>query len=382
MAKTAGNMEQVVYIGSRHAVGKEWNRKRYVFKQETPLYVPEAFARDLVATLDFCYARDVGRTVDEIFPAGGRLVFRRWGALGDLVMFRAATSAFLRGRKGYEIAIKCVDRFAEIFQADPLWEHVWTGEGRRPAGVYDSAFSFDQTAEQDHRGVHIHRAILFLERMTKQPARILQEDWIIPCPPSTEAWVDRWIADRRLDADNRVRPVIAVQVRGSGPMKSLPPAVVKRMIGRLAATADVILIEPIASIAKEYISSPNVHDFCHRDVLHTVELLRHVDLAVVMDSGPLWLAHAAPCPTLAILGPTRPEQRIALHPLYPHQCKAVCLNDLITCPPCFEAAQACSGRYSCMQGQPDWDKVLEAIMAGVASTLDGGSISLPVLSAT
>lgn len=365
------NHETVVYIGERESVEKRWAHKPYVFRHGKPVAVPEDFAAHLLSTYDYLDARRASQTLEENHPDGGRLLVRRWGALGDLIMFRAAMSAFIRSTDApYELILRTQVRFLSTFANDRLWAGV-TAAGRRVA-TFDAVVSFDQVAEQDHRGVEAHRLDLFLRAMTKRSITVGRDDWKLPIPPTARAWVDDFLRSKGIHPDDRTERLVGVQIRGSGPMKTLPLDVVFNLIGRIReAGHQVVLIEGDPMIAQKCAFDEGTHMMVGRDVLHGIALLESVDLAITMDSGPLWMAHVAACPTLVILGPTRPAQRIAYHPLYPHSARAVCLNDLLNCPACFEKAAACRLKFDCMRKQPDWSRALDVILEAAESILRG-----------
>ena len=374
------NLERVAYIGDRHETGREWMRRRYIFPFGKEVMVPQEFGEALLATPEFILSSQVGRPLEEIHEPGSTILCRRWGALGDLLMFRAAMSAFIRQHPFMPI-LRCQERFLELFKDDPLWKAVVPIGGSQ--GVqYDGVVSFDQVAEADHRGDHRHRAQLFLSAMSKHPIELTPADWRLPIPDVVGKWVERHLGNLGILEKQRNQPLIGVHVRGSGPMKSLPPNVAKNLIRMLLEIGDVMILEPEKKEAVRHLSiSDRVFEMTHRDVLHGIRLMEHLDLAIVMDSGPLWMAHCAGCPILAILGPTRPEQRISMHPGYPKHARAICLNDLIDCPACFESATACKGSYRCMQDQPDWSAALAEIVDQAGSMLSG-DIRLPVASNT
>jgi ADP-heptose:LPS heptosyltransferase len=79
-----------------------------------------------------------------------------------------------------------------------------------------------------------------------------------------------------------------------------------------------------------------------------------------MDSGMLWMAHAASCPVLVLLGPTREEERVSLHPLYPEKAKSISIAEMIGCQACFETQKFCKRNISCMKDFNE-DQLLETI---------------------
>lgn len=374
------NFDRIAYIGDRDAIGKEWNRRRYVFKWGKVLAVPDDFARLLLSSPNFIRESQVGRCMDESFPDGARLLMRRWGALGDLIIFRAACAGFIRTAEAhYEFILRLQTQYAHVFGHDDLWDGLVPIGTPSAAFSYDGVVPFDQVAEQDHGERTLHRLDLFLEAMSKRKIVITPEDWKIPIPEGTEIWVDRYLTERGLNVKQRDRPLVGVQIRGSTRAKTLPSDVMFKLIGELRDRGNqVILIENDQNVAERYLIDNDVYAMTGRDVLHGISLLGEVDLAITMDSGALWMAHVAACPTLVILGPTRPEQRINYHPLYPELARAVCLNDLIDCPPCFESGKQCGQKFTCMQKQPDWNRAIGVILNSASSILDVRRTKVPL----
>lgn len=372
------NRERIVYIGDRDKVRHEWKQQWYTFVHGKAVGVREDFASVLLATNRFVLEDEYGKPIIEVRPEGGTVLLRRWGALGDLLMFRTAVAAFVRTHPGFRPILRCQRRFVSAFAHDPLWSGGLVGHGEALPEV-DAAFTFDQVAEQDHRGEHAHRVVLFLRAMDPSIA-IEPEDWDFPIPPATKLWVERHLKARGLLPEQREAPLIAVQTRGSTTLKALPDAQGRRLIAKLTeAGYSVLLTEPGEGAAQALAGgNEDVYTLTGRDPLHMIEAMRHVNAAVVMDSGPLWMAHMANCPLVAILGPTRPAERVAAHPGYDRGlARAVCLNELIDCPACFEAAHACGGKFTCMTEQPDWDAALGMVVDEVRS-LVSGDVRLPV----
>jgi ADP-heptose:LPS heptosyltransferase len=373
------NRESLVYVGDRPGVGKEWKQRRYIFNYGQPVMVPDDFAKVLLKSGHFAREDELKRTVLANHPGGGTVLFRRWGAMGDLLMFRAAVSAFVRAHPEFNVALRCQERFVSLFTEDPLWAGIVPISSAAVTSFKsDGVAIFDQVAEVDHRGVKLHRCELFLKAMTHEKITITREDWLLPIPEAVGEWVHRHLAVRALLPHTRRKKLVAVQVRGSATLKTLPEAVMVQLIsGLLERGNDVILIESDRKVAEKFVLSDRVHTMTDRDALHGIAMLAYVDLAITMDSGALWMAHCAPARVLAILGPTRPEERITMHPDYPHGARAVKLNDIINCPACFEGAQKCAQKYTCMRNQPDWGVALNKIFDEASSML-AGDVRLPV----
>jgi hypothetical protein len=373
------NLERLVYIGDRDSVEIRETGRRWLFKYGKPVSVPADMAGRMLRNPDYQREAVFGRPIDEICPDGGRVLLRRYGALGDVIMLRAAASCFLRHRGGsYEFSVKTQSRHADVFDADTMWRSVMAIGEPAPAVEHDHVAAMGQVAEADHRGDWRHRVDLFLGAFTKEKLTIGPEDWQIPVPEETQSWVDTWLHDRKLLAEQRSRPLVGIQLRGSGRMKTLPPEAMNMLIERVVAAGhDVILIENDPRVTEKYEAIDGVYSMAGRDPLHCIAMMKRTDACVTMDSGALWMAHIAACPVAVILGPTKPEQRITYHPLYREgRARAACLNDIIGCPACFEAAKACGMKYSCIREQPDWGVAVEAVYSELKSVLEGGRVQL------
>ena len=77
-------------------------------------------------------------------------------------------------------------------------------------------------------------------------------------------------------------------------------------------------------------------------------LISNAKLVVSMDSSPIWVSHFTKTPIIAILGPSRPHERISLHPFYPDFVKAIELNNDLNCKSCFEQSKACNHMFDCL----------------------------------
>lgn len=371
------NRVQVVYLGNRETLLVAWGAKRYPFTRGEASWVPEDLAEKLCRTEDYVLAHEAGLPLDERFPGEAPVVVRRWGAVGDLLMFRAVCSAFLRAQPGRQLILRTDPIFAGLFAEDPLWMEVWTA--RKKTSL--PGMNFNQVAEADHRSTSPDsRIALFSRAMTNNPLELTAQDWELPIPDEAVRYVAGWMRAKGLA--ERTRPLVAVQRRGSGRMKSIPDEQIRELCEALGKFATVVLIERDPAKAAEI---PGVLTMTGRDPLHSIELLKHVDLCVCFDSGVLWMAHCAPCPVLCIMGPTRPEQRLTYHPYFPAGARAVCLNETVElkvkgggkktgCPACFERAEACSKTFACMQANPT---AVQRIVAAAEEMLGPVRVSLP-----
>ena len=85
---------------------------------------------------------------------------------------------------------------------------------------------------------------------------------------------------------------------------------------------------------------------------------------VSCDSSPLWISHYTCTPVVAMLGPSRPTERIVLHPLFPEGAVCIRLNEWIKCESCFEEAEVCEGTFKCLLNV-DTDRAVSEITENV-----------------
>lgn len=90
-------------------------------------------------------------------------------------------------------------------------------------------------------------------------------------------------------------------------------------------------------------------------------LISRADCVVSMDSAPLWISHYTKTPVIAILGPSRPQERICLHPLYPEGALAIETSKIVNCKPCYEKAKNCDQRIDCLKVYPE--KLLNSLLS-------------------
>lgn len=380
------NKTQIVYRGARPGVAKEFKGRRYTFMQGKAVYVPDEFAAILLKGGEFIRADDVEIPLVQRRPGGGRILIRRGGALGDLIILRAVAAAFQREHPTFRLGLRCQDRYYDVFRHDPTYLEV-SGAKHKEDFEYDFTISLDQVPEADHRGDCRHRAELF--RCAMDPKLELRvEDWDLPIPATTRKWVADWMTKRGLDRQRRSRPLIGVQLRGSHPIKSLPLETMKTLVTRLADIGDILIIEPSDRLVAPLLSDDRAHCMAGRDALHAVESMKYLDLVVCFDSSALWMAHCSRTPVLVMLGPTRPSERITMHPLYPSMARAICLNESykwpdgkVGCEPCFEQQTRCRMKASCLQERKDYPAVVERIAAEVGAMLTG-DVALPVVEMT
>jgi ADP-heptose:LPS heptosyltransferase len=205
--------------------------------------------------------------------------------------------------------------------------------------------NLDGCLEKDHdpnnKESVMHRVDIYFEKLNIP--RIGNVNWS-PFDLRTHLFERRFPMEYKL-------PKIGIQIKGSGPIKSLPFEYIKELSYYLANKYQVVLLDYDKNYGFE---GNNILNLCGKlNVYECVALLTKLDVCITMDSGMLWLAHSANCPVVTILASTRESERLTLHPLYPNKARSVDITKMIGCQPCFETRQYCKGRMRCMK---DFDK--------------------------
>lgn len=154
----------------------------------------------------------------------------------------------------------------------------------------------------------------------------------------------------KFDFDLDTDPYVIFQGKGSLLQKSLDNKVIGQLIR--AMNLDGIRVVYIGEVIEEFEDIDERMTkflFKTRGLLELFSWIARAKCLLCMDSGPLWISHFTRTPLVAILGPTRPEERISFHPLYPEGATAVQLNKEINCESCIERAEACGGKISCFR---------------------------------
>jgi len=141
---------------------------------------------------------------------------------------------------------------------------------------------------------------------------------------------------------------VVFQPKGSGKKKSLDDYTIKYIIDKFQnSTMNVVVIGE--GVERLVSSSQSVAIRGRQLPLPSLfSLIAKAKALVCMDSAPLWISHFTKTPVVALLGPSRPSERLTLHPLYPEGAVAVRLNEALGCESCFEMAKECEGRIDCL----------------------------------
>lgn len=266
-----------------------------------------------------------------------RIGFQRDFAMGDLIQLIPVVREFKKFYNVKEVEIYTSQDYYRLLK--PLFEDIrfYDSSSMLSRSRCDLVYNLNGMLERDHSTVNqesrIHRVGIYFKSLG------MPED-------SKVDWHSDSLSYRGLVNMNTDRKKIGIQIRGSGTMKTLPYGIIKDIILELAKKYYVVLIDQ--SKDKGF-NGENILNTCGKlNSYQVAALLTQLDCCITMDSGVLWLAHIANCPTLTILGPTREEERISLHPQYPTKAKAVNISKMIGCEPCFETRVHCKGAIKCM----------------------------------
>lgn len=289
-----------------------------------------------------------------------RITIHREYALGDLIQVIAAARLIKKRYNIDEIWIITNERFVDDLNFCFSDIKFMTNEVLIHSSLdFGFVFTIDGILERDHslqnKENHKHRIEILLNYFNITEFDKSELDWSLKIKGD--------IVMPELKHDKKI---IGFQLRGSGFMKTLPSQMVKDIITELTKKYYVALIDQDKDKGFE---GTNILNFCGKfRTSQVIELLRRCDLCFTMDSGVLWMAHVANCPTITFLGSTREEERITLHPQYPDKAKAIDLTKYVGCEPCFETRVRCKGAINCMN-KVNYDMISVELLEKVKSIL-------------
>lgn len=256
-------------------------------------------------------------------------------ALGDLIMLIPVARNFKKQKNIKNLFIATSERF--IKPLNTLFP--------------DLEFLKLSTCESKKHGLKIHlNGILECDHSLNNEQRNLHRVDIYGKFLDTKIDQLDWSSQMQTKGRLFIKPqenTIALQIRGSGYMKTLPYEFVQRMALSIAAKGFKVLL--IDQDAGKGFEGKNIINACGKmSVVDIIENLKYCKCVLTMDSGVLWLAHVASCPVITFLGSTREHERLSLHPLYPAKAKSIDLATHIGCTPCFETKARCKGTIDCM----------------------------------
>ena len=256
-----------------------------------------------------------------------KFYIQRTFALGDVLML-VPVIRYLNKR--YDCYLRTNGRFRSILERLGIKVQDTIKE---PSGY---GLLLDGTIERDHVDSKLqkfHRMDLYFNAVGVDSPDEL--DWSCKLESFPDAFLNE--------------PYIVFQGLGSGPRKSLQENEINKLI-KLLNKAD---IRVVVIGGNEGVISEKCYDkarcfFKQLAIPQLFSLIAGAKCVVCMDSSPLWISHFTSTPVVALLGASRAEQRIVKHPLYPEGAVAIELSKEVGCKPCFESAEACSGKRSCL----------------------------------
>jgi len=263
--------------------------------------------------------------------------FHRRFALGDLIMLIPVMRQFKEFYNVGTIQLFTLSQYVNVLKGLFPDIKIFTEEYITSSIKHGILYELDSLLEKDHsitnqeaqkHRMYIYGDVFGLPKLKKY-------NWDVNRMPQDKIKI------------RTKRKTIGLQIKGSGVMKTLPRPVVDDLITFLSENYHVVLIDHEKLIFKDM---PEVTNTCGRlTVGECITMMSDLDACITMDSGALWMAHLAKCPVVCLLGPTREEERVSLHPLYPDQATSVSISDLIGCEACFETKVHCKGKINCMR---------------------------------
>jgi ADP-heptose:LPS heptosyltransferase len=281
--------------------------------------------------------RPISSFLGEMFQLdASRYYLRRQYSLGDVLMI-APVIRHLR-KMGLDAIMRTSIKYLQIFNGLQI-----------PTEVIERKLDFsvpgiilDGTVERDHEiprwhkkhRVHIYMEVLGLK---ERPREV---DWSCDL---------KRFGDPPGDFFNK--PYFVFQWAGSTYKKQLPEKTASYLIKKM--TNEGMRIAVLGKLPKTVKENEAVSIISHQaNMAHLFPIIGKAQFLITMDSAPLWISHFVKVPTIALLGPSRPQERLSLHPLYPKHANAIQLNKEIGCPACFEQAKACSDSMKCLKLEP------------------------------
>jgi len=163
----------------------------------------------------------------------------------------------------------------------------------------------------------------------------------------------RWDCDlgKFPGVETKFKKYVVFQSKGSTGAKTLPSETAIHIIKRLNEEGiNVVFIGDKVGGMSQNVNMKRT-DLAHfrysAEEIFTV--IGKAQCVISMDSAPLWISHFTKTPLIAILGPTSSKVRLNYHPLLPDGVENLQLNEDVGCDCCFEKAEACNWKYTCLQ---------------------------------
>lgn len=307
-----------------------------------PVRVPADCVLDLntIRPFDRRLFKPVENFLAEVDKKGeSSFYIQRTFALGDMLML-VPVVRYLR-TLGYDPWIRTSDSFKEIL--DYLGILVELKERPHLGGF---GVVLDGVIERDHRDrslSYFHRVHIYLKALgvEEMPEKV---DWSCNLSQLPEVRIED-------------EPYIVFQDSGSTSVKRLQNAAVEYIRAKLkSAGVKVVSISGTSLVQAGKWDEQRINFERFDPVLCLFNVIAKAKCLISMDSGPLWISHFTQTPVVCIFGPTRPEERLTLHPLYPEGALGVELSKEIECEPCFEhdkQHRKCGDGIDCLKVKPE-----------------------------
>lgn len=342
-----------------------------MFLRWQPKSVDDELANALAGRTDFIVGdyplKKLSRVNNE-----GTVLLRRHGALGDIVVLYPAIRK-IKQVLPFTFSLACGSPYISLFRGDDTFEEVIvTGASLKKKVIgtvlLDGVLERDLgTPRPEYLVPRVFAYYKFLTHGFDVP-KTFKPDYLLKIGEQDKIWASRIIT--RIKEKND-RPIIFIQARGSGPVRSIGRERMRELTVRLSNTYNVLVTDKNESYCWKDEANGIFQAPGQRPFLNFIELIRQCDAALTTDSGIQWLAHAAGTPLVSILGPTRESEKVATHPDYPMRAKGINTALLFKCEPCFENAVKCKWKYSCLR-ELNIDILWEEVKRCISEVLSDG----------
>lgn len=311
----------------------------------------------------------------EIDAARGlnHVLFRRLGALGDIITVHGAVSALKKAHPDHFFTLQCFPEYAPLIQGHPTWLNI-IGQGRtspEPIKI-GRVVNLNGRFEEDHqpsgpRDSRVDRTWkLFYKDSGLTPIPNLVPDFSVHLPEAERGAAYKLLSDRGFIAESRKgRPFVALASTSLTDARSPDPSVVEATVQRFLDLGFLVF-----SINGHEYGWQHNHYLTLKgcSVVTSLCVMEYCDVAITPDSGSMWMAHIIPTPLVSWFGPTPTDIKHLWHPLRAQGGTiGLQVNDWINCPTCWEYEDACQWTHRCLK-KPDRDKFIQETVSA-AQTL-------------
>ena len=281
------------------------------------------------------------------------VAFFRTFALGDILLLTPVFNWLKEHYPESRILFVTVGGFKTVFQ---YWSEVESCDRRLiPIRDYDVGYFLNGIVERDHSGgpeSYKHRLDLYCEFLGVP--KIKDPLFTLPYSDKERSWAELTLRDLKKAG----KPIVVMQAFGSTTIKKFSLKKTLQIAYGLLEVCSIVLVHNHKEETNDIEGMMNLTG--KTNVHELTALIDCADAVVSMDSGVLWISHCTQTPVIALLGPTREEERLSYHRNY----HLVNLSKMVGCEPCFERQTKCHGAIHCMI-QSDTDKIIQEIKQGI-----------------